>query len=136
MPTGKEKQAKGLRAERDDAWRTAKILAQAFATGTMPPARSVTRALNYPARLYEEDGVKLLFGDTVLVRRGSAQRTEGPGRDRYVRMRVIGASGLDCYCQLLEDDPYDTVGICHVGDKGCWGWSVVQKEEPQDKKEG
>ena len=132
MITQKEKSVKGIRAERDQARRNAKILAQAFATDTKPLARVVTEALNYAPPPRDEEGIKLLFDDIVLVHRGSSQRTEGPGRDRYVRMRVVGASGNDCYCELLEDDPDDTVGICHAGYRGCWGIACVQKVDSQD----
>lgn len=124
------KSIKEIRAERDEARYHAAILAQAYTTGKRPPAYIVTTALEYPIRASNGMESGLLFGDIVLVHRGNNQRTEGPGRGRWVRMRLVGVRGSDCDCQLIEDDPDDTVGIDRAGARGTWPSSVVVKDKP------
>ncbi len=64
-------------------------------------------------------------GSLVVVQRGSQTRTEGPGRKRGVHARYLDTVGPNLVCQLLEDDPDDTVGWKKAGDIGNWSRCAV-----------
>jgi hypothetical protein len=74
------------------------------------------------------------FGDEVILTRGSRGRgpDSGPGFERELRARYIGARGNTVYCELLEDDPFATVAPFRKGGRGHWhGRSFIRSKEKQ-----
>ena len=68
------------------------------------------------------------FGETVILTRGSRGRTSGPGCEREIKARYIGARGNMVYCELLENDPLATVPPYKAGERGYWnGRSFVRR---------
>ncbi|GIK74550.1 MAG: hypothetical protein BroJett021_35380 [Chloroflexota bacterium] len=71
------------------------------------------------------------FGDEVTLIRGSRGRgaESGPGFERRLRARYVGARKNMVRCILLEDDPHATVPPYKAGDAGWWhGRSFVEKK--------
>lgn len=66
------------------------------------------------------------LGATVLLERGSKGRI-GKGQHRFVRGRLVSHAGGRVTVQLLEDDPFDTVGWRYEGQFGHWGASQIRK---------
>jgi hypothetical protein len=60
------------------------------------------------------------FGDVVILTRGSRGRSQGPGHEREIKARYIGARGGMVFCELLEDDPMATTHPFKAGDRGVW----------------
>jgi hypothetical protein len=68
----------------------------------------------------------------VLLERGNPQRgpESGTGHGRWVRVRLLGLleaenGGMQCRCQLLEDDPWACGAPDKAGDIGLWSTSSI-----------
>lgn len=78
-----------------------------------------------------EPRVAALLGKDILLNRGSAARTVGPGCDRQVRARLDQVDGIMVYATLLEDDPWATVAPFKAGEAGAWhGLSFIGSAAP------
>ena len=69
------------------------------------------------------------FGDEVVLTRGGRGRgpASGPGYERQVRARYLGARGHQVFCALIEDDPNGVVSPFRAGETGWWGRSAIAK---------
>lgn len=70
------------------------------------------------------------FWSEITLIRGSRGRgpESGPGYERRLRARYIGAHGNMVQCQLLEDDPAASVPPYKAGEIGWWhGRSFVEQ---------
>lgn len=73
------------------------------------------------------------FGDVVILTRGSRGRHVGPGHEREVKARYLGARGSTVYCELLEDDPVATTHPNKKGERGYWhGRSFIRKVDTNE----
>lgn len=72
-------------------------------------------------------GIKRMkFGTTCILRRGG-ERIAGRGRGRYVRVRYLGATGHQVYCELLQDDFDACVEPFQKGGRGWWSKSALRE---------
>ena len=74
----------------------------------------------------------MLFGTEVILTRGSRGRKTGPGHEREIRAKYIGAHGHLVICKLLEDDPNGVVSPFKCGETGFWERSAIRPLESKN----